>query len=294
MFETEEINNKIMDESEKELQNEIDLFNEILIKHLGEEFEQAQKSDKDFQPYIIVDKREKRSGIIDELNNLGAVIIEETLDSGDYLLSNKVAVERKRGDDFYGSLFSGSNQTNIFEELLRLADSVESPLLILEEFERMFKRGEEMNSSLYGALVSIATVMKIPIIPTRNISDTALALYRIGKQQQQDKGIKGIARRAPKSMSLKQRQAFFLEGFVNVGPTKSEMLIENFKTPSKFITALMNTEILYTKTGNPKGIKGGLEKIRGFGWKFVKENQNLLLKKGEKESEQKDSKTIKS
>ncbi|MHA1728396.1 MAG: ERCC4 domain-containing protein [Promethearchaeota archaeon] len=264
--------------TEKEESQGEDLFLTILKDKFGEDFE-FEVSVKSEGPYIIVDKREKRSGIVDILREMNAAVIEETLDAGDYLLSGRVCVERKRGDDYYGSLFGGSNNTNIFDELLRLSDAVDTPLLILENFTRMFKRGEEKISSLYGGLVSIATKYRIPIIPTRNIEDTALVLFRIAKQQQDAGADRGIARRAPKKMSIKDRQAFILEGLINVGPSKSQKLIEEFGTPLAFFTALLNTEIIYTRTGNPKGIKGGLEKVKGIGWKFVQDNKELLLSK---------------
>jgi ERCC4-type nuclease len=276
---------KKIPESDKEesTQNEeeTDLFLSLLKEHFGDDFSldsaQEGKKDQELQPYIIVDKREKKSQITKILEDLGAIVIEAVLPAGDYLLSNAVAVERKRGDDFYGSLFSGSNQTNVFEELVRLADSVESPMLILEDFQLMFKRGEDMISSLYGALVSIATRMQIPILPTRNINDTGLVLYRVAKQQQIDTRSHAIARRAPKEMTLRDRQSYFMEGFYNVGPTKAESLLDEFKTPIKFITSLLNTEIIYTKTGKPKGIENGLAGVKGFGWKFVEDNKKLIL-----------------
>jgi ERCC4-type nuclease len=265
----------------EEGEEEADLFLSLLQEHFGSNFSlessQKGKTEAELQPYIIVDKREKKSQITKILEDLGAIAIEAVLPAGDYLLSNAVAAERKRGDDFYGSLFSGSNQTNVFEELVRLVDSVESPMLILENFELMFKRGDEMISSLYGALVSIATRMRIPILPTRNIQDTGLVLYRIAKQQQIDTRSHAIARRAPKEMTLRDRQSYFMEGFYNVGPTKAESLLDEFKTPIKFITALMSTEILYTKSGKPKGIENGLAKLKGFGWKFVEDNKRLIL-----------------
>ena len=262
---------------------ENDLFLSMLKGEFGEDFSlEAQhegKNEQDIQPYIIVDKRERKSQISKILQDLGAIVVEAQLPAGDYLLSSAVAVERKRGDDFYGSLFSGSNQTNVFEELVRLADSVESPMLILEEFQLMFKRGEDMINSLYGALVSIASRMQIPILPTRNSSDTGIVLYRIAKQQQVDIKSHAIARRAPKEMTLRDRQSYFMEGFYNVGPTKAESLLDEFKTPIKFITALLNTEVTYTKTGKPKGIENGLAdaEIKGFGWKFVEDNKKLML-----------------
>ena len=181
---------------------------------------------------------------------------------------------------FRSSVFGGSNTSNVFEQLIRLSDAVEKPLLILENFVGAFgpPGGDERASSIYGAMMGIAIRLGIPIIPTRNTSDTALALYRIAKRQQGEYLDRGIARRIPKSLTLKERQAYILEGLFKVGPTKSAQLIEEFKSPINFFTELLNTEILYTKTGNPKGITGKLADVKGFGWKFVRDNQKLLIK----------------
>ena len=268
---------------------EEDLFLQILKKNLGKHYELEDLEDED-EPYIIADKREKRSGIIDILKEMGANVIEETLDAGDYLVSSRVCIERKRGDDFYKSLFSGSNKTNLFDELIRLSDSVDTPILIMEDFKRIFRRklDERIVSSLYGSMASIVSSMNIPMVPTRNKDDTALFLYRIAKQQQQPSENRGIARRVPKRMTMKQRQAFFLEGLFQIGLKKSQMILDEFDSPLKFFTALLNTEIIYTKTGNPKGISGELKKIKGFGWKFVKNNKNLLLSTADDEEENTD------
>lgn len=263
---------------------EEDLFLQILKKNLGKHYELEDLEDED-EPYVIVDKREKKSGIIDALLELGAHVIEETLEAGDYLVSSRVCIERKRGDDFYKSLFSGSNKTNLFDELIRLSDSVETPILVIEDFKRLFRRkpDERIVSSLYGSMASIVSSMNISMVPTRNKDDTALFLYRIAKQQQQPSENRGIARRVPKRMTMKQRQAFFLEGLFQIGLKKSQMILDEFDSPLKFFTALLNTEIIYTKTGNPKGISGELKKIKGFGWKFVKNNKDLLLSTADEE-----------
>ena len=263
-------------------EGENNLFMDILKENFGNNFE-IDYTDKDRKPYIIVDRREKRSGIVEKLEILGTKVIVETLDSGDYLVSSNSGVERKRGDDYYKSFFSGSDGTNINEELIRLSDSVENPVLIIEDFTRMFNRGEEKISSLYGEFISIATHLKIPIIPTRNIDDTALVLYRMAIQLQGFTEHHGISRRIPKKISHKERQTYFIEGLYNIGPKKAKQIITQFKTPLKFLTALLKTEISYTKTGNPKGIKGDLQIIKGLGWKFVRDNKKLLI---EQESEE--------
>jgi len=255
------------------------LFIEILMDHYGLDYsEKLRFGEKDFHPVIVVDKREHKSKIAEKLKLLGAVVIIETLDTGDYLCSGDCAVERKRGDDFRSSVFHGSDSSNVFEPLLRLSDSVEKPMLILENFEKMFGHTgqEEKSSSLYGALVSISIKMGIPIIPTRNSDDTATVLFRIAKRQQQNQQDRGISRKIPKTLTLKERQAYVLEGFYKIGTVKAKTLINEFHSPLSFITELMKTEVIFTCNGKPKGISGKLAKMKGFGWKFVRENKRLL------------------
>ncbi|MHA1819587.1 MAG: ERCC4 domain-containing protein [Promethearchaeota archaeon] len=266
--------------------NENDLFSKYIGEYLNiEDYSFEPSEDKDYKPYIIIDKRENRSEIGKELKNLGAIVIEKTLDTGDYLISSNSCVERKRGDDFYSSVFSGSNKTNIFEELTRLKKAVSKPILILENFQKMFEKNKEVYSSLYGALSSISLDLMIPIIPTRDYKDTALLLYRMAIREQTIRVQKSIARRIPKNISLRESQAYFLEGFFNVGPTKAKQILDHFENPLNFITALIQTEIIYSKNGKPKGIKGPLSEIKGFGWKFVEANKDLLLKIENPESE---------
>jgi hypothetical protein len=56
-------------------------------------------------------------------------------------------------------------------------------------------------------------------------------------------------------------------------------LIKTFSTPENVIKAIQMTNVLYTRTGNPKGIEDPLKhaKIRGVGPKFVLENKKLLF-----------------
>ena len=78
-------------------------------------------------------------------------------------------------------------------------------------------------------------------------------------------------------MSEEDRRVYIIEGLIDIGSKKAKQLIEAFKTPYKVLRAIKQTEILYTKTGNPKGIRGPLANLSGFGWKFVEKNQKILF-----------------
>jgi hypothetical protein len=78
-------------------------------------------------------------------------------------------------------------------------------------------------------------------------------------------------------MSPEERRAFIIEGLIDSGPKKAKELIDHFKTPFNVIKAIKSTRIIYTRTGNPKGIEGPLTKLKGYGWKFVQKNKEILF-----------------
>ena len=134
-------------------------------------------------------------------------------------------------------------------------------------------------ASIYGALSKIAYKSGISVIPTRNLSDTAIVIERIAYREQIKDDATILSRKAPKSMSVEERRTFIVEGFVDIGPKKAKSLIENYETPYQVFKAIKHTEVIYTRTGNPKGIKGPLNDLSGFGWKFVEKNKEMLFGK---------------
>ena len=235
---------------------------------------QSKKKSKilnNYRPYIIVDEREPKS-IKEILKNIGCDIITQTLDVADYILSENLAVERKRGDDFVHSLCD----TRLFEQLLRLKETFESPILILEDFGKMFTRPKMKIDSLYGALVFIGIKLGYSIIPTRNIEETAQCLKRIAIREQIKEGTIVLARHAPKSMNNEERKRFILEGLYDTGLKLAKILIEKFRTPLNVFKAINQSRLIYTKTGNPKGVEGPLGEIKGIGFKWIEKNKKLL------------------
>lgn len=53
------------------------------------------KSKSNYRPYIIADEREPKE-IISILSEIGCDVITQTLDISDYILSENLAVERKK------------------------------------------------------------------------------------------------------------------------------------------------------------------------------------------------------
>ena len=227
--------------------------------------------------HIIVDHRERK--LKDLLDKKKKDIIKyesKQLDIADIVVSKNVAIERKEGFDFIASIMDN----RLFEQLLRLKESYETPILILEGLnDEVFENTGMKISSIYGALSFISYKLGIAVIPTRNLEDTAIVIERIAYREQVKDDMPLLSRKAPKGMSVEDRRTFIVEGFVDIGPKKAKALIEKFKTPFRVMKAISKTEILYTRTGNPKEIKGPLKEVAGFGWKFVQKNKEILFGK---------------
>ena len=71
-------------------------------------------------------------------------------------------------------------------------------------------------------------------------------------------------------------QIHFLEGLLQVGVDKAKKLLHLFSSPIKIIRAILATEIIFSPSGKTRRLKGPFEKIKGFGPKFIEENQQLL------------------
>jgi ERCC4-type nuclease len=239
--------------------------------------------------HVIIDNREQKLIKLLEKNKENITFETKQLDVADIVISEKIAIERKEGKDLISSIIDN----RLFEQLSRLKETYLKPILILEGFNDEVLENTGMKlSSIYGALSKIACSMEIPIIPTRNINDTLIAIERIAYREQFKMGESIMSRKAPKAMSEEERKAFIIEGLIDSGPKKAKELIYYFKSPYNVLKAIKKTEIIYTKTGNPKGIKGPLEDLRGYGWKFVLKNQEILFGIKEKIKERNPQKTL--
>ena len=223
---------------------------------------------------IIVDHREPEK-LKQRLIKLGMEVQEQQLEIADYIISDQVACERKTGTDLITSIMDN----RLFEQIDRLIDTYQQPLLLLENFPSAFERTEwkKRKKHIYGALTYIFLRRQVPIIPTSQMSETAIALERIASWVQEEHDDPIITRKSPKARSLSDNQLYFLQGLQNTGQKKAKTLLNAFEgAPINVINAILDSKVVYTKTGNPKGTEGAFEKLEGFGPKYLLKNQELL------------------
>ncbi len=79
-------------------------------------------------PPVLYDHREEGSGLPGLLRDAGLVLAAGQLPVGDYVVSDRVCVERKAGGDLSSSIRDG----RLFEQAERLLEAWPSPVLLIE------------------------------------------------------------------------------------------------------------------------------------------------------------------
>ena len=181
---------------------------------------------------IYVDSREMKSEVVKKLFEMGIAVRVQNLVAGDYVLSDRVAVERKTVDDFIESIID--RDRSLFDQLLRLKKNYAKPILIIEG-NGLYKRLSP--NAIRGALATIAVDFGIPIIQTANAEETAEFLATIARREQEGKE-RSVSLHAGKTkMTLKEQQEYVVSAISDIGPVLARNLLEHFQTIERIATA---------------------------------------------------------
>jgi Fanconi anemia group M protein len=130
---------------------------------------------------ILCDNRETASAVVRNLSLKGLNIKLEQLPVADYVISQRVGIERKSAQDFNDSIIDG----RLFSEIKDLTANFERPILILEGDP--FLSSNINHNALYGAISSIMLNFGVSVYRTKDSEETAEFLYQLAKKEQQDK-----------------------------------------------------------------------------------------------------------
>ncbi|MGB1697303.1 MAG: ERCC4 domain-containing protein, partial [Thermoplasmatota archaeon] len=178
---------------------------------------------------VIADNREQAGGVVRALHELGVKLETRNLDIGDFVLSDRIVVERKTWSDLLASLVDG----RLFEQLKAL-QSYPKPILLLEG-PMEGGRGVSMEA-LHGAMASIVVDLGIPIMQTPDARTTAEWLASVAKREQTREKRK-LAIRQGKPMDDAARVRYILAGFPGIDGVRSEALLRHFGSVARILTA---------------------------------------------------------
>jgi len=227
------------------------------------------------QLHICVDSNEasKRKDIITYFKFNGFDVEIKPLDVCDYVVSDRVGVERKDASDFIGSMKDG----RVFSQAKGMAEVYEKPVIILEgQMKKALKRSRMKQSSIYGALSSLALDYGVNIIPTDDPQSSAILLHRMAYREQVKENRTIQLRSVDRSLPMHQQQQYLLSGLPQIGVTLAEELLNTFETPYRVISAFAEAEVKTSASGKTKRLLGPLKEVKGVGPKIVESAQYLL------------------
>lgn len=173
---------------------------------------------------IICDNRETASPVVRTLSLMGVKIKLEQLLVADYVLSERVGIERKSAKDFNDSIMDG----RLFTELSELGEKFLRPILILEGDP--FRDSNINENALYGAITSIILNLGISIYKTENVSETAQFLYQLARKEQIIKTTSPKLRFDKAPIEPSDLLEYIVAGIPGVNTLRAKNLLKELKT----------------------------------------------------------------
>jgi len=179
-----------------------------------------------FQVRILVDERERQSGVPDLLAKFGGKVEYRFLTVGDYVLSSECAVERKDARDFINSLFSG----RLFDQAYRLSEAYRTSILIVEGDLLTMVEESAKPRALWGALATIAFGYGLHVFFTRDATQTADFIYTIAKHGRFARPRRPLIQKKPRVETVQEIQLFVVSSLPGIGPRLADRLLRRFGT----------------------------------------------------------------
>jgi ERCC4-related helicase len=196
---------------------------------------------------VIVDHREIRSTVVRSLEKLGVDISVRTLEVGDYVVSDRIAIERKSAEDFVNTLVNH----NLFGQVSNLARSYDKPVLILEG-EGLFTARQINPNAIHGALMSITLDFGVSVLYTRDAEDTASLIRQIAKREQSGEKHEISMHGKKSSLLLSEQQEYIVSAIPEIGPKVARSLLIHFGSVEEVMKAdhddLMKVKLVGPKT----------------------------------------------
>jgi len=180
---------------------------------------------------IVVDERERKSGIPDLLKSIGLNIEMKTLPIGDYIVAPETIVERKSIRDLMASVFDG----RLFDQCTRLKEHFEHPIVLMEGNVDEIEEITENPLIFYGAISTVVLDFKIPVIPTPSAAHTAKLLVSMCSRKDSVKG--PYLKKIKKSNDLEKQQLSVLCSLPGIGEKFAVRMLTKFGTPLKVFSA---------------------------------------------------------
>ncbi|MFU1781123.1 DEAD/DEAH box helicase [Haloarcula japonica] len=184
---------------------------------------------------IVADQRELDSNIARDLSTRDGIETRlETLAIGDYVLSDRVVVERKTVADFMDTLTGGDR--SMFEQVGDATRNYGRPVVVIEG-EDLFGARNVHHKAIQGALASLAVDFGASVLRTSDEDETADLLEVIAGREQEVADREVSVHGEKQSKTLPEQQEYVVASIAEVGPVTARTLLEAFGSVEAVMTA---------------------------------------------------------
>jgi len=184
---------------------------------------------------VVVDQRELDSSIAKDLSTRDGLVTRlETLAVGDYVLSDRVAVERKSAADFVDSMLDADR--SMFEQIGELSRAYARPVMVVEGTNLYGQRDIDPNA-IRGALASLAVDFDVSVLRTEGEDDTTELLATIAKREQETRDREVSVHGEKTTKTRAEQQEYVVSSIADIGPVTARTLLEHFGTVEAVMTA---------------------------------------------------------
>ncbi|MFC6756691.1 MULTISPECIES: DEAD/DEAH box helicase [Haloarcula] len=184
---------------------------------------------------IVADQRELDSTIARDLSTRAGIETRlETLAVGDYVLSDRVVVERKTVSDFLDTLTGGDR--SMFEQVGDATRNYARPVVVIEGGDLYGERNVHAKS-INGALASLAVDFGASVLRTDDEAETADLLETIATREQDDGDREVSVHGEKQSKTVAEQQEYVVASVAEVGPVTARSLLEHFGSVEAVMTA---------------------------------------------------------
>jgi len=181
---------------------------------------------------LVVDHSEGDAPLLRLVRESGLFFVRmDRLPPGDYLIDDRILIERKTHTDFVASSIDGRG----FPPVARLAKSHYRALMLIEGPERA-NAPDVHPHSVEGALVSIAAMWKLPVLHSSDTNESYRLLRFLADQASESRqAVLGRYDRKPKRVAT--RRLFVLQRLPGIGPALARRLLVNLRSVERVMTA---------------------------------------------------------
>ncbi len=184
---------------------------------------------------VVIDQRELDSTIARQLSKREEIDTRlETLAVGDYVCSDRVAVERKTVEDFLSTLVG--EDRSLFDQVGTLVRQYPRSVVLIEGTE-LYERRNVHPNAIRGAIASLAVDFGVSVLRSEDESETVELIATLADREQGERDRAVQVHGEKQSKTLPEQQEYVVASIAEIGPVTARSLLSTLGSVEAVLTA---------------------------------------------------------